>query len=140
MHRAFPFQNERLIRWAENAAAMELQRALPPGSEGTGQTSLGHTRWLVTLAPIRRPVLSVQSLTRRALRADHCLDVLRSAAMCHADTTLTTFGWSDQAQPMLNTRPIQHRCMDWDALIASVEHRVVSHDEISALENPLSQS
>ena len=56
--------------------------------------------------------------------------------MCHADTTLTTFGWADQAQPMLNTRPIQHRCVDWDRLMESVEHRVVGHEEIAALRNP----
>ena len=70
---------------------------------------------------------------------DHCLDVLRSAAMCHADTTLTTFGWADQAQPMLNTRPIEHRCVDWDALMESVSNRVVARDEIAALVNPKTQ-
>lgn len=69
-------------------------------------------------------------------KIDHCLDVLRSAAMCHADTTLTTFGWADQAQPMLNTRPIEHRCVDWEALIGSISSRVVERDEIAALRNP----
>ena len=56
--------------------------------------------------------------------------------MCHADTTLTTFGWADQEQPMLNTRPIEHRCVDWDALMKSVSSRVVERDEIAALVNP----
>ena len=67
---------------------------------------------------------------------DHCLEVLRSAAMCHGDTTLTTFGWADQAQPMLNTRLIEHKCVDWEALMASIKYRVVNHDEIAALVNP----
>lgn len=67
---------------------------------------------------------------------DHCLEVLRSAAMCHADTTLTTFGWADQAQPMLNTRLIEHKCVDWEALMESVKHRVVSREEVAALVNP----
>ena len=56
--------------------------------------------------------------------------------MCHADTTLTTFGWAEQAQPMLNTRPIKHRCVDWDALMESVKDRTIDREEIAALKNP----
>lgn len=56
--------------------------------------------------------------------------------MCHADTTLTTFGWGEQAQPMLNTRPIEHRCVDWDALMESIDSRIVERDEVAALVNP----
>jgi hypothetical protein len=56
--------------------------------------------------------------------------------MCHGDTTLTTFGWADQKQPMLNTRPIQHQCVDWEVLMRSVNSRVVGKDEMEALENP----
>ena len=37
---------------------------------------------------------------------------------------------------MLNTRPIEHRCVDWDGLIESVGGRIVSHEEIAVLENP----
>ncbi|TVY82612.1 Cyclochlorotine biosynthesis protein R [Lachnellula suecica] len=72
------------------------------------------------------------------IHADHCLDPLRSAAMCHADTTLTTFGWADQAKPMLNTRPISHKCVDWGKLIGSVEDRAVSREEMASLVNPKS--
>lgn len=57
--------------------------------------------------------------------------------MCHADTTLTTFGWAEQAQPMLNTRPIEHRCVDWQGLMKSVDGRVVGKEEIAELVNPL---
>ena len=56
--------------------------------------------------------------------------------MCHADTTLTTFGWAEQTQPMLNTRPIEHRCIDWEGLIESIQSRIVAHEEIAALKNP----
>ena len=56
--------------------------------------------------------------------------------MCHADITLTTFGWAEQEQPMLNTRLIPHKCVDWDALMASVEHRVITRAEVQALVNP----
>jgi len=67
---------------------------------------------------------------------DHCLDILRSAALCHADTTLTTFGWANKSKPMLNTRPINHKCVDWNALVGSVADRVVGRDEMAALVNP----
>lgn len=57
--------------------------------------------------------------------------------MCHADTTLTTFGWAEQPEPMLNTRPIEHKCVDWSALMDSVKSRIVARDEVEALVNPL---
>ena len=56
--------------------------------------------------------------------------------MCHGDTTLTTFGWMDQAQPMLNTRLIEHKCVDWEMLMESVNDRIVSREEIADLRNP----
>ena len=56
--------------------------------------------------------------------------------MCHADTTLTTFGWADQTKPMLNTRPIDHKCVDWNGLVASIEDRVAGRDEMAAMVNP----
>jgi hypothetical protein len=59
--------------------------------------------------------------------------------MCHGDTTLTTFGWSTQERPMLNTKLIEHVCVDWDALITSLKHRIVEADEVQALVNPLVQ-
>ena len=74
--------------------------------------------------------------TNTEIISDHCLDVLRSAAMCHADTTLTTFGWADLPKPMLNTRPIEHRCVDWEALMRSVDSRLVSHSEMDLMVNP----
>lgn len=67
---------------------------------------------------------------------DHCLDLLRSAAMCHADTTLTTFNWAQDSKPTLDVKPVPHRCVDWDALLASVKGRVVEKDEMQAMQNP----
>lgn len=68
---------------------------------------------------------------------DHCLDILRSAAMCHGDTTLTTFGWTDMKEkPMLNTRPIDHKCVNWEGLIGSIQSRVTTKDEMESLQNP----
>ena len=38
---------------------------------------------------------------------------------------------------MLDTRLIPHKCIDWEELMASVRHRVVDRDEVSAMVNPL---
>ncbi|KAH7069969.1 hypothetical protein BKA63DRAFT_92591 [Paraphoma chrysanthemicola] len=82
------------------------------------------------------PNLTSDDFEELSIHADHCLDILRSAAMCHGDTTLTTFGWANKSKPMLNTRPIDHRCVDWSELMKSVEERVVGREEIGALRNP----
>lgn len=37
---------------------------------------------------------------------------------------------------MLNTRPIEHRCIDWEVLMGSIEHRVIPRDELDRLVNP----
>lgn len=68
--------------------------------------------------------------------ADHCFDVLRSAAMCQGDTTLTTFGWERLSKPQPHVKAVEHRCVDWDALMGSLSHRVVSEEEMATLVNP----
>ncbi|PVI08123.1 hypothetical protein DM02DRAFT_621665 [Periconia macrospinosa] len=83
------------------------------------------------------PNLNADDVEEWSIHADHCMDILRSAAICHADTTLTTFGWANKTKPMLNTRPIDHKCIDWEALMDSVESRIVPPDEMTALRNPL---
>lgn len=56
--------------------------------------------------------------------------------MCHADLSLTTFKWDKQSKPMLNIeRPI-HMCADWQALISSLQHRLVTAEEVRRMENP----
>ncbi|KAH8161650.1 hypothetical protein CIB48_g6611 [Xylaria polymorpha] len=72
----------------------------------------------------------------RQWKYHHCLDLLRSATMCHADTTLTTFRWADAPEPMLDTRRVDHKCIDWERLMDSIEHRVVDSDEMSRMVNP----
>ena len=69
---------------------------------------------------------------------DHCLDMLRQAAMCHADTSLTTFVWNEtKRKPMFDAKSATHMCVDWDALIRSTQHRAVNVGEIQRLQNPL---
>ncbi|KAK8074281.1 hypothetical protein PG994_005180 [Apiospora phragmitis] len=52
-----------------------------------------------------------------APRQDHCIDDIRQALMCHADTSIVTFDWKspDWRAPWPNFS-IDHTCADWDAL------------------------
>ena len=68
---------------------------------------------------------------------DHCLEVLRSAAMCHGDTTLTTFRWDVKEKPMLNTKLVPHKCVDWDQMTSSTAQRKVAPEEVASMINPL---
>ncbi|KAK4213825.1 putative Tat pathway signal sequence [Rhypophila decipiens] len=72
---------------------------------------------------------------------DHCIDWLRNAAVCRADTSaLAVFKWDKRMpHPMLNTKRVNHRCVDWDMLMESPGHRerVVGKDEVVGLKNPL---
>ena len=63
--------------------------------------------------------------------------MLRSAAMCYGDTTLTTFRWDVKEKPMLNTKLVPHKCVDWEALMASVRGRIVEKGEVEGMINPL---
>ena len=71
---------------------------------------------------------------------DHCFEMLRQAAVCHADSSLTTFKWdTKKARPMFNASESIHTCVDWDTLMGSIKDRVVEETEIARLENPLTQ-
>lgn len=69
---------------------------------------------------------------------DHCFEMLRQSALCHADTSLTTFKWHPRKmRPMFNASESIHTCVDWDVLMESAVGRVVEEDEILRLKNPL---
>lgn len=58
--------------------------------------------------------------------------------MCHADLSLTTFRWdATERKPMFDGSTSLHTCVDWGRLMASIEDRVVSDDEIGRLGNPI---
>ena len=64
--------------------------------------------------------------------------MLRQAAVCHADVSLTTFVWDEKkAKPMFDASESRHTCVDWEAVMASTAQRVVSDEEIGRLVNPL---
>lgn len=76
-----------------------------------------------------------------AQHADHCFEMLRQSAVCHADASLTTFQWHpERSRPMFNASESLHTCVDWGVLMKSMENRVVDEAEILRLQNPLSQN
>ncbi|KAH6661423.1 hypothetical protein BKA67DRAFT_493092, partial [Truncatella angustata] len=49
--------------------------------------------------------------------AEHCLDYVRQAVMCNADTTLVTHKWFESAQTFGPNFRTQHTCRNFDALM-----------------------
>jgi len=73
-----------------------------------------------------------------ASHIDHCFEMLRQSAVCHADASLTTFKWHPaKTRPMFNASESIHTCVAWDTLLESFADRVVSDEEILRLDNPL---
>ncbi|KAF2687591.1 hypothetical protein K458DRAFT_294739, partial [Lentithecium fluviatile CBS 122367] len=68
---------------------------------------------------------------------DHCLDLIRQALMCRADTALMTFEWAiGRREPMLKLQSPEHVCVDWEDLMMKVQARRVSDAEMALLVNP----
>ncbi|KAF2788811.1 hypothetical protein K505DRAFT_393833, partial [Melanomma pulvis-pyrius CBS 109.77] len=75
------------------------------------------------------------------LHIDHCLDLIRQALMCRADTSLMTFKWAaGNRKPMLKLESPEHVCIDWDDLMEKVRTRRISDAEMAQLVNPDGES
>lgn len=48
--------------------------------------------------------------------SEHCIDYLRQAAMCHGDTSLTTYYWSDDEIYPVADFNSPKACINWDVL------------------------
>jgi len=84
------------------------------------------------------PNISAESEEHLKSHIDHCFEMLRQSAMCHADASITTFKWDPKAsEPMFNASEAIHTCVDWEKLIESLAIRVIHEDEILQLKNPL---
>ncbi|KAL8827046.1 MAG: hypothetical protein Q9191_003430 [Dirinaria sp. TL-2023a] len=82
--------------------------------------------------------LSAAEAAHLEQHVDHCFEMLRQSAVCHADASLTTFVWHpEKTRPMFNASESVHRCVDWELLMDSVKDRVVDEEEILRLKNPL---
>lgn len=74
---------------------------------------------------------------------DHCIEILRSSALCRADTeALSVFKWNEKSpKPIFDTKRVDHRCVNWDSLMSSsYVDRVVTKEEMDSLVNPLLDS
>lgn len=58
------------------------------------------------------------------LIAEHCLDFLRQASICHGDVGLITFQWSPTSLiPVANATT--HECVNWDSIREWTKKRTV---------------
>lgn len=81
------------------------------------------------------PNLTELELRDLQVHADHCIDQLREAVMCHGDVrSLTTFTWKEgYSRPLLSPERPVHRCMDWGMLVDNLRKRVVGDAEMETL-------
>lgn len=81
------------------------------------------------------PNLTDADLRDRQVHADHCVDMLRQALMCHGDVeSLTTFIWDERyKKPLLSPQRPSHTCYDWEEMTGSLQSRIVSLDELDQL-------
>ncbi|KAI2607962.1 hypothetical protein GGR54DRAFT_389811 [Hypoxylon sp. NC1633] len=83
------------------------------------------------------PEVGPEEIPHWLLHIDHCLDLIRQALMCRADTSLMTFQWAaDRREPMLKLESPEHVCVDWKDLMEKVESRRVSDADMAVLTNP----
>ncbi|KAF2969098.1 hypothetical protein GQX73_g4495 [Xylaria multiplex] len=65
----------------------------------------------------------------RMTHAEHCLEFIRQAAMCHGDITVTPFKWLHDAAGKVTEPTTQegalHRCVRWDKLSSWAKSRRV---------------
>lgn len=84
--------------------------------------------------------MTSHEVAHHMVHVDHCVEALRSAAICRADTeALAVFKWlPDTPRPIFDTKRVEHRCVNWDSMMtSSYADRVVTMDEINSLKNPL---
>ncbi|KAF1963933.1 hypothetical protein BU23DRAFT_72452 [Bimuria novae-zelandiae CBS 107.79] len=71
------------------------------------------------------------------LHIDHCLDLIRQALMCRADTSIMTFNWvANRSEPMLKLDSPEHVCIDWEDLMRKVQDRRIDNAAMAQLVNP----
>lgn len=83
--------------------------------------------------------LSAFQMAHNMVHIDHCLETLRSSALCRADTeALAVFRWDERSpKPIFEAKRGTHRCVNWDSLMASsYPSRVVTKQELDRMVNP----
>ncbi|KAI9748583.1 MAG: hypothetical protein M4579_007183 [Chaenotheca gracillima] len=81
------------------------------------------------------PDLTKDEILLNRLHNEHCIDLLRQAAMCHGDAGLITFYWDPSSRiPMANAT--NHVCVDWNRLDTWTRSRAVDMMEPGLLIHP----
>ncbi|KAI3325013.1 hypothetical protein HD806DRAFT_491739 [Xylariaceae sp. AK1471] len=66
----------------------------------------------------------------------HCIDILRSSAMCRADTMIFPYHWSERNRVPNPTWVQKHECVDWNKLTEWLETRRVDIKALNMLVHP----
>ncbi|KAI0184828.1 hypothetical protein EV127DRAFT_223857 [Xylaria flabelliformis] len=66
----------------------------------------------------------------------HCIDILRSSAMCRADTMIFPYHWSERNRVPNPTWAQKHKCVDWSELTEWLETRRVDIKALNMLVHP----
>ncbi|KIW69492.1 hypothetical protein PV04_05365 [Phialophora macrospora] len=61
---------------------------------------------------------------------DHCLDVLRQATMCRADTNILTWDWVPGMTLPVANGTVEHTCRDFDAIYSWASARNVKFEDV----------
>ena len=67
---------------------------------------------------------------------DHCLEDIRQALMCHADTSVVTFEWRSNRRIPWPIFSADHTCVDWDILDSWSAERSFSLYDQKSLVHP----
>ena len=77
-------------------------------------------------------------------KQDHCVDDIRQALMCHADTSIVTFDWKPQYRRPWPNFSIDHTCVKWEALddwasersFSAFDQKSLVHPELGEMPSP----
>ncbi|KAF4628749.1 hypothetical protein G7Y89_g9408 [Cudoniella acicularis] len=90
-----------------------------------------------TWADYYHPNATEEDSRLNRLHADHCIDVLRQAILCHSDISLFTLEWSQaQSKPRANFSH-EHTCVNWGAILAWARERSVPESTMKNLKHPI---
>ena len=78
---------------------------------------------------------NAQSHKNADSNSDHCIEMLRLAAICRGDTALSTYSWIGEADAKMPTAVDRspHQCVDWEVLSSWVRGRAVNISEPGVL-------
>lgn len=68
--------------------------------------------------------------------AEHCIDILRQATICRADTSMITYWWTDVSRVPETDFFGYHQCVNWDLLMTWFKERYVNVYETGILNHP----